>query len=224
MSISLRPYTYFMRSNVNLGSFGVTGVKRLFSAKMLLLLQNTWCYLYVTQCIYVAHKYAFTWDSLLHSMVQGQLEITSSGRVRHLWWQMCLVLLSSHNLLLLPHASCDFDQTWSEWPVGEWLQKLSTVWPQRSCRGHRGQKGHFYGKCYSSYMLNWILTKFGQKHQWVSGYKSYQQFDLKGHVEVTGVKKVIYFSKCSDWAEILIQWSLWHSKHPKNILKFIRGH
>ena len=132
-------------------------------------------------------------------------------------------LLSSHNLLL-PHASCDFDQTWSEWPVGEWLQKLSTVWPQRSCRGHRGQKGHFYGKCYSYYMLNWILTKFGQKHQWVSGYKSYQQFDLKGHVEVTGVKKVIYFSKCSDWAEILIQWSLWHSKHPKNILKFIRGH
>ena len=101
--------------------------------------------------------------------------------------------LSSHNLLLLPHASCDFDQTWSEWPVGEWLQKLSTVWPQRSCRGHRGQKGHFYGKCYSSYMLYWILKKLGQKHQWISGYKSYQQFDLKGHVEVTGVKKVTNF-------------------------------
>ena len=90
MCISLRPYNFFMRSNVNLGSFGVTGVKRTFSAKMLLLLQNTWCYLYVTQCIYVAHKYALTWDSLLHSMGQGQ--ITSSGRVRHLWWQMCLVL------------------------------------------------------------------------------------------------------------------------------------
>ena len=109
-----------------------------------------------------------------------------------------------------------------QWVSG--YKSYQTVWPQRSCRGHRGQKGHFYGKCYSSYMLNWILTKFGQKHQWVSGYKSYQQFDLKGHVEVTGVKKVIYFSKCSDWAEILIQWSLWHSKHPKNILKFIRGH
>ena len=27
----------------------------------------------------------------------------------------------------------------------------------------------------------------------MSGYKSYQQFDLKGHVEVTEVKKVIYF-------------------------------
>ena len=130
----------------------------------------------------------------------------------------------SHNLLLLPHAWSDFDQTWSEWPVGEWLQKLCFVWPQRSCKGHRGQKGHFYGKCISSYMLYWILTKLGQKHQWVSGYKSYALFDLKGHVEVTGVKKVIYFSKCSDWAEILIQWSLWHSKHPKNILKFIRCH
>ena len=42
-------------------------------------------------------------------------------------------------------------------------------------------------------MLYWILKKLGQKHQWMSGYKSYQQFDLKGHVEVTGVKKVIYF-------------------------------
>ena len=101
MCISLRPYTYFMRSNVNLGSFGVTGVKRTFSAKMLPLLQNTWCYLYVTQCIYVAHKYALTWVSLLHSMGQGQLEITSSGRVRHLWWQMCLVTLSEY-----PTGSC----------------------------------------------------------------------------------------------------------------------
>ena len=39
-------------------------------------------------------------------------------------------------------------------------------------------------------MINWISTKLGQNDQWVSGYKSYQQFDLKGHVGVTGVKKV----------------------------------
>ena len=97
----------------------------------------------------------------------------------------------SHNLLLLQHAWSDFDQTWSEWPVGEWLQKLSTVWPQRSCRGHRGQKGHFKGKCYSSYMVHRILTKLGQNNQQASGYKSYQQFDLKGHVGVTEVKKAI---------------------------------
>ena len=126
--------------------------------------------------------------------------------------------------------------------------------------------------CFFFHMLDRISTKLGQNDQWVSGYKSYALFDLKGHVRVTGVKrsflrkmylllhalldfdetwsetsvgkwlqklcfvwpqrssrghrvkKVIYFSKCSDWAEILIQWSLWHSKHPKNILKFIRGH
>ena len=40
-------------------------------------------------------------------------------------------------------------------------------------------------------MLHPILTELGQNNQWVSGYKSYQQFDLKGHVGVTGVKKVI---------------------------------
>ena len=99
--------------------------------------------------------------------------------------------LSSHNLHLLPHAWSDFDQTWSEWPVGKWLQKLCFVWPQRSCRGHRGQKCHFfYRKCYSSFMFYWIFTTLDQNDQWISGYKMYQQFDLKGHVEITGVKKV----------------------------------
>ena len=96
MCTSLRPYTYLMRSNVNLGSFGVTGVKRSFSAKCYFWYRIHGVYLYVTQCIYVAHKYALTWDSLLHSMGQGQLEITSSGRVRHLWWQMCLVTLPEY--------------------------------------------------------------------------------------------------------------------------------
>ena len=74
-----------------------------------------------------------------------------------------LLLTICFFLLLLPHALSDFDQTWSEWPLGESLQKLSTVWPQRSCRGHRGQKGHFKEKCYSSYMVHRILTKLGLK-------------------------------------------------------------
>ena len=46
--------------------------------------------------------------------------------------------------------------------------------------------------CFFFHMLHAILTKLGQNDQWVSGYKSYQQFDLKGHVGVTGVKKVIF--------------------------------
>ena len=39
-------------------------------------------------------------------------------------------------------------------------------------------------------MLYPISTKLGQNDTWVSGYKSYQQFDLRGHVGVTGVKNV----------------------------------
>ena len=46
-------------------------------------------------------------------------------------------------------------------------------------------------------MLHPILTELGQNNQWVSGYKSYQQFDLKGHVGVTGVKKVIFTENAS---------------------------
>ena len=39
-------------------------------------------------------------------------------------------------------------------------------------------------------MFYWIFTTLDQNDQWISGYKMYQQFDLIGHVEVTGVKKV----------------------------------
>ena len=79
--------------------------------------------------------------------LRGQRSKKGSGKVRVIaMTQLYLVLLLSHNLLLLPHAWSDFDQTWSEWPVGEWLQKLCFVWPQRSCKGHRGQKRSFLRK------------------------------------------------------------------------------
>ena len=45
--------------------------------------------------------------------------------------------------------------------------------------------------CFFFHMLYPISTKLGQNDHWVSRYKSYQQFDLKGHVGVTEVKKVI---------------------------------
>ena len=41
----------------------------------------------VYPCYHVTHKYALTWDSQLHSLVQGQLGITSADRVRRLWRQ-----------------------------------------------------------------------------------------------------------------------------------------
>ena len=110
----------------------------------------------------------------------------------------------SDNLLLLPHSWSDFDQTWSEVCMGEPLKKLYSVWPQRLCRGHRGQKGHFHHNSsffltiyYSFDILGPISTKLGQKYVWVNRYKSYTRFDLKGHVGVTGVKKVIFTRKVS---------------------------
>ena len=53
--------------------------------------------------------------------------------------------------------------------------------------------------CFFFYKLHRISTKLGQNHQWVKGYKSYQQFDLKGQVGVTGVKnvkKLCFYEKC----------------------------
>ena len=50
--------------------------------------------------------------------------------------------------------------------------------------------------CFFFYKLHRISTKLGQNHQWVKGYKSYQQFDLKGQVGVTGVtnvKKICFY-------------------------------
>ena len=52
----------------------------------------------VYPCYHVTHKYALTWDSELHSLVQGQLGITSADRVRRLWRQH----VSSFFFLILP--------------------------------------------------------------------------------------------------------------------------
>ena len=51
--------------------------------------------------------------------------------------------------------------------------------------------------CFFFHMLDRISTKLGQNDQWVSGYKSYALFDLKGHVRVTGVKKIIFTENAS---------------------------
>ena len=51
--------------------------------------------------------------------------------------------------------------------------------------------------CYYFHILGPISTKLGQKYVWVNSYKSYTRFDLKGHVGVTGVKKVIFTIKVS---------------------------
>ena len=48
----------------------------------------------------------------------------------------------------------------------------------------------------------------GQNDNWVSGYKGYQQFDLKGRVGVTGVKKVNHVKKI--WKQLIYKNLLCH--------------
>ena len=53
--------------------------------------------------------------------------------------------------------------------------------------------------CFFFYKLPRILTKLGQILQLVSSYKSYQQFDPKRYVGVTGVKSILkiqFYWKC----------------------------
>ena len=53
--------------------------------------------------------------------------------------------------------------------------------------------------CFFFYKLHRISTKLGQNHQWVKGYKSYQQFDLKrssrGH-RGQKCQKICLYGKC----------------------------
>ena len=92
-----------------------------------------------------------------------------------------LLFLLSHNLFLLPHDWSDFDLTWSERPVSEWLQKLSTDWPQMSFRGHRGQKGHFHEKCFNSPKLCSRITWLTHIN---TALYSLQKLSMKGQSEV----------------------------------------
>ena len=82
---------------------------------------------------------------LLFSVIQVQIRVISAGRLRHLRWQMSLVLLSffwqHFTGLYLRHALTDFNQTWSQEPLTHGIYVIWPEWGQRSRRGHRGQKG-----------------------------------------------------------------------------------
>ena len=113
--ISLRPSTYFMGSNVNLGSIGVTGVIRHFRLKCfnLSMLHG--------MTIWLIHEHQL---ETLHLFYGSNVNLGSAlghpGRVRRLWRQQILVLsffllllllLSVDRAYLMNHWT-DFDETW----------------------------------------------------------------------------------------------------------------
>ena len=69
--------------------------------------------------------------------------------------------------------------------------------PRALRKGAVSSSSFFLTICFFFHMLDRISTKLGQNDQWVSGYKSYALFDLKGHVRVTGVKKVVFTENAS---------------------------
>ena len=100
----------------------------------------------VYPCYHVTHKYALTWDSELHSLVQGQLGITSADRVRRLWRQH---VSSSFFFLLLTICFFFHMLDWIFIKLGQkhvWVNGYKTYGFKNSCGviwGHRGQKCHF---------------------------------------------------------------------------------
>ena len=129
MCISLRPSTYVMGSKVNLGSFGVTGVKRSFSPKMLLL-QITW-HGYVTHAyVYISLRPSIpfmgsrsTWGHIrqqTHATVSRSVLsfFTQSQSTVYFFCSFFFFFFCQHfKVLYLRHDLTDFDQTWSQVPV-----------------------------------------------------------------------------------------------------------
>ena len=59
--------------------------------------------------------------------------------------------------------------------------------------GVKGQNVSYFQNFLNATLPTYYIARscnLGQNDKWVSGYKKYQQFDLKGHVGVTEVKKV----------------------------------
>ena len=75
--------------------------------------------------------------------------------------------------LYLGHDLTDFDQTWSQVPGDH---PIYVTWPdygQRSRRGHRGLKGHFHWKRFSSYKLRSMIVWHMYMIELETLYKSY---------------------------------------------------
>ena len=162
----------------------------------------------VYPCYHVTHKYALTWDSQLHSLVQGQLGITSADRVRRLWRQhvsssffLSFFLSFWQHVFFTYFPTSDFDQTWSMWPLSWPLLRLRQWWGQRSRWGHWGQKCHFHQKGIKSYRIlssdAWLM----HMHKLDPLYKSYGPKNSSGVIWGHGGQKVIFTKKASSPSE-----------------------
>ena len=142
----------FYGSKVNLGSFGVIGVKFWFSLKMHYLF-------YVTKYIHVIHTLA----SHLRNK-QGNWGQSGVDVLKPAGYAVCDGNMSSSFFFFLSFwqhvfftyfPTFDFDQTWSQWPV---------CWPLLRHKQWWGQKGHFHHKGIKSFRIRSIYAWLTHMH------------------------------------------------------------
>ena len=124
------------------------------------------------------------------------------GRVRRLWRQQILVLLSFWQHVFFTYFPIsDFDQTWSQWPVPWPLLRHGQWWGQRSRWGHWGQKGHFHQKGIKSFRILSIDAWLMHMHKLDPLYKSYGPKESSGVIWGHGGQKFIFTKKASSPSE-----------------------
>ena len=204
MCISLRPPIYVMGSNVNMGSFGVTGVKVIYIKKAITLpCYIAWSYM-------VTLTYPLASDPLSHLQDQqanwGQSGVEVS---KPAGYAVCdgnvssfLFLLSFWQHVFFTYfPTFDFDQTWSQWPVCWPLLRHKHWWGQRSGWGHWGQKGHFHQKGIKSFKILSIDAWLMHMHKLDLLYKSYGPKNSSGVIWGHRGQKVIFTKKASSPSE-----------------------
>ena len=139
MLISWRPSTYVMGSGVNLRSFGVTGVKRSNSLKMLL-------FVHVTQHDHKTHTCSSGHETF-YLILWGQMSMWGHFRRQSTPSLMAKFLVSSSSLFFLTICFFFHMLGWIFTKLGQkhlWVDGYKTYGFKNSPEviwGHRGQKG-----------------------------------------------------------------------------------
>ena len=160
------------RFKIHPGSFGVTGVKRSISPKLLFLLQITW-YGHVTHA-YWSDRYLYRSNRSKNSsgVIWGH-----RGQKGH----FTKIAISPTDYMVWSCDSCIFI---SQIPSTKTFGLKFT----RGHLGSQGSKGHFHQKCYFSFRVHGMVMRLLHIDQLDTLYKSYRIKIHLGSLGVTGVK------------------------------------
>ena len=205
------------RFKIHPGSFGVTGVKRSFSPKLLFLLQITW-YGHVTHA-YWSDRYLYRSNRSKNSsgVIWGH-----RGQKVH----FTKIAISPTDYMVWSCDSCIFI---SQIPSTKTFGLKFT----RGHLGSQGSKGHFHQKCYFSFRVHGMVMRLMHIDQLDTLYKSYRIKIHLGSLGVTGVKssfsqKTLFLQHITWYGHVthayLSDRYLYRSNRSKNSFGVIWGH